>query len=72
MIEEFETKDGIVSFHNSDETARAMADRIINWWKENEYFIGECIQHDNFVINGPNLLANIIDENLKFEVKWKQ
>lgn len=69
----FETDDCKVTFNSGPETKEAVFNKIIEWFKEYQSFSGECIcQSDDPQIYAPQLLGEIADEILKFEVEYKE
>jgi len=64
-----ETEDCIVRFSDSKEVRNKVFDAVITWCFEYELFSGECIhQCDSGQIEAPDLLSNIVDDIIKFDV----
>lgn len=65
--------DGAVAFNNSQATRDEVFDRLIAWYFEHQSFDGECVvQNDNPAMDAPNILAEIADDIIKFDIKWDE
>ena len=68
----FETKDYVVEYPDDIETQKEIFNRVIQFFIGHESFCGESIvQSDGCLIDGPELLAEIADDILKFKVDYK-
>jgi hypothetical protein len=55
----------------NQETKQKVFDAVINWYLENELFSGEAImQSDRGIEGAPELLSDIADDILQFEVEY--
>jgi len=64
-------KDRIVTYDDSQETRNAVFNRVIDWYFMHGSFSGESIvQSDDPSIDAPNILAQIADDIIKFNVVW--
>lgn len=67
-----ETEDFIIKFNDNKEIRDKVFDAVIKWCFEYELFSGECIhQCDSGQIEAPNLLSNIVDDIIKFDVEYR-
>lgn len=71
-MKKFNFDDYTVEINDSEKIRNAVFNAVLNWMKKNEYWHGECIQCDDFMIEGPHLLSDIIDNILKPEVKYDE
>jgi len=54
----------------NQETKQRVFDAVINWYLENELFSGEAImQSDRGIEKAPELLSDIVDDIIQFEVE---
>jgi len=68
-----ETEDCIVKFNDNKDIRDRVFDAVIKWCFEYGLFSGECIhQCDSGQIEAPNLLSNIVDDIIKFDVEYKE
>ncbi len=71
----FEIYDGDakVTYQSTDTINQKVVDKIIAWCKEHNCSCGETLfQNDECMIYAPELLAEIIDDILKFETKFEE
>lgn len=69
MKSEIETDHLIVSYKDDEEVREKVFKRVLGYFKENEIFSGEAIhQDDNAIISAPNVLSDIADDILMFNV----
>lgn len=68
----FRGSDYSVTVNVTDEMKSKTFDAIFEWMKKHEYFNGESIQCDDFVISAPDLISDIIDDIIKPEVKYDE
>lgn len=67
-----ETSDLLLFCDNSDETKQKLFHKIVDFFVERELFNGESItQSDVVSIDAPQLLSEIAEDILKFDVKFK-
>lgn len=61
-----------VTYTDTKEVRDKVFKKLLDYYKRHEAFSGEEImQADDPQIEAPDLLSNIADELLKFEVEWK-
>jgi hypothetical protein len=61
-----------VSYDDSQEVRNAVFERLMIYFNEMEAYSGECIsQSDKCQENMVELLCNIADKIIKFNVKWE-
>lgn len=66
-------KDCVVVYDSSPKTRDAVFDRLIDWYFKHGSFNGESIiQCDDPSIDAPNILAEIADHIIKFDVRWDE
>lgn len=66
-METLNIRDYIYSYDTSVEAARKVVDKIIQWCNKYECTGGEMLcQNDDCIIESPYLVADIIDNILKF------
>ena len=71
-METRETETFVVKFENTPEMAEKVFKKLIDWYFEQESFMGECImQCDNSIIEAPEVLSEIADDIIKFDVDYK-
>lgn len=62
---------GDVSYDDSQEVKDAVFARVMEYFVKHEIFDGESLhQMDNPIIDAPNVLSDICDDIIKFEVKY--
>jgi hypothetical protein len=67
-----ETDDYIVRFMSGDDVKEKVFNALVEWYKKHEAFSGESIcQSDGPTIDATNILSNIADDILAFDVEWK-
>ena len=67
-----ETKDVIATYQDTPEVRDAVFKRVLEYFKKFEAFHGESIhQMDDTIIYAPDVLSDIADDILKFEVCYK-
>lgn len=67
-----ETKDSIITFNADEATKQAVFDRVLAYYVAHDQFFGEGIhQCDETIIDAPNVMSDIADNVLKFQVEWK-
>lgn len=67
MIKTIETKYSTVTYNDTPEIRDAVFERVMQYFKEYECFIGEEIhQSDDPIIYAPNVLSDIADDIIKF------
>ena len=73
MDKEFKIYDGdaVVRYKETDEKKQLLWDRFILFCEKHNANTGESTQNDDFVINAPTFIADIIDEVAGFETGWK-
>jgi hypothetical protein len=70
MIEEFKNDLETVKFERTREKEKAVFDKIIEFCKRHNCFFGECImQSDDPQIYAPELISEIVDDIIEFEVE---
>lgn len=68
-----EIEDGHVSYDIGPETQREVFWKLLGFFIEQGLFTGECImQSDSPSLDGPELLSEIADDIMKFEVEWDE
>ncbi len=66
-------RDCKVSFSDDQEVRDKVFYRLIDWYLGHESFSGESImQCDIPMVDAPNILADIVDKIIKFDVKWDE
>ena len=69
---DFENKWANISYEDTDEIKQQVFDAVVEFCKKYDAFCGETIcQCDTPSLEAPNLLANIVDDIIKFNVVWK-
>lgn len=73
MIKQIEMYDGrmIVKYEETNEKKQMLWDAFINWCKEHNSSTGESFQNDDFQIDAPEFMADVIDKIIMFEIEWK-
>ncbi len=73
MKKEIEMYDGdcVASYEETDENKQILWDRFILFCKTHNASTGESLQNDDFNIDAPNFIADIIDEVIVFGTKWR-
>lgn len=72
MKNEIETEHLIASYTDNEDVREKIFKRVLDYFKENEIFSGEAIhQDDNAIISAPNVLSDIADDILMFNVADK-
>ena len=67
-----EGKDFTVTWEETSEMKEAVYKKVIQWIEEHHAFAGEVLcQSDECIIDAPNLLAEIVDDIIKFNWKSK-
>lgn len=62
-----------VDYECSDEVKDAVFERVVQYFIEHEVFHGESIhQMDNPTIDAPNVMSDICDNIIKFEVAYNE
>ena len=65
------TDDYEITYDDSPEMAKAVFDKLIEWYIDTELFSGESIcQSDTGNIEAPMILSDIADDVIKFDEKW--
>lgn len=62
--------DMIAEYDETPELKDAVFNKIMNWFEKNSFSTGESMQNDNFNIESPEVMAEILDEIIKFKTKW--
>lgn len=63
------TTDLVAKYRDDEAAKQAVFDRVITYFREHECFHGESIhQSDNPIIDAPNVMSDIADNILKFDV----
>lgn len=71
-MKKIETSDFICKYDDSESVKNAVFERVMEFFKTHESFHGEQImQSDSPLIDAPNVLADIADNIIKFNVEWK-
>lgn len=69
---QFQDKYIIVRYEDSDFVKEQVFNAVVEWCKMYSNYSGEVIrQSDVSIIEAPNLIATIVDDNIKFDVEWK-
>jgi hypothetical protein len=67
-----ETDEFIVRFMSNDSTKEKVFTALIEWYKKHGAFSGESIcQCDGPQIDATNILSEIADDIIAFDVEWK-
>lgn len=70
--ESFETENYRVTYEATDEMRNEVFRRVLAFYTKHESFHGECImQSDDPQIYAPELLSEIADEVIKFNIECK-
>lgn len=65
--------DRAVVFRNNQGIRDAVFNALIDWYFKHKSFSGESIvQCDDPSIDAPNILADIADDIIKFDVRWDE
>lgn len=74
MIKEFKIYDSTtVEYNYSEAEALQVVSKIVEWCEKYNISSGESlVQSDNGTIYSPELVADIIDDVLKFKAKWDE
>ncbi len=63
--------DYTVTYEDSQEIKDKVFERVMEYYRKHEQFIGEGImQCDDPIIDAPNVLADIADDIIQFKVKY--
>lgn len=61
-----------VTYDDSPEVHKAVYDRILKWFMEQDHYCGDSIhQSDSTYEDAPNLLTDIAEKCFKFKEKWE-
>ena len=62
-----------VTYNDDDATKQAVFDRVIAYFKKHDAWDGESVfQRDDPLIDASNVLADIADNIIKFDVEYKE
>jgi hypothetical protein len=61
--------DMIARYEETDEKKQQLWDAFIKWCTNHNASTGESIQSDNFVIDAPEFMVDVIDEIICFETE---
>lgn len=62
--------DMIAKYTETDEKKQKLWDALIKWCEEHNASTGESCQNDDFQIDAPDFIADVIDDIIKFETEW--
>lgn len=62
--------DMIAEYEETPELKDAVFNKLINWFQKNSAHSGEAMQNDNFNIEAPEIMADILDDIIKFKTTW--
>lgn len=72
-MRKIETDDCVVKFDDNREVRDKVFEAVVKFFVEHEVFCGESImQCDAPQIDGPELLSEIADDIIKFDVEYKE
>ena len=63
--------DSTAYFEETDEKKQLLWDKMIEFCRKHNSDTGESVQNDDFNIDSPQFMAEVIDDIIKFERKWK-
>jgi UDP:flavonoid glycosyltransferase YjiC (YdhE family) len=75
MKKEFDCFDGeaIASYEETPELKDQVFERVLSFFKSVDHFTGESLQQsDNVQELAPDLVSDIADNIIKFELTWKE
>jgi hypothetical protein len=68
----FETDDYIVEYDDTPELRDAVFDKVMEYFKKHDAYCGESIcQMDDPMIDAPYVMADIVDNIIKFDYDCK-
>lgn len=63
-------KDSVITYDDSPKVRDAVFDKLIAWYFKHQSFEGKSIvQCDDPAMDAPNILADLADDIIKFDVK---
>lgn len=73
MEQEIETYggDAITKYTETEDKRQLVWNRLISFCQEHNSYTGEAMQTDDFVIDAPQFVADLIDEVIRFDTKFK-
>lgn len=57
----------IAEYEETQELKDRVFEKIINWFAVNSFSTGESMQNDNFNIEAPQIMADILDDIIEFK-----
>lgn len=67
------TQEATVTYKDSQTTRDAVFTKVLAWFLDQEIFCGESImQNDATQLTAPELLSEIADDVLQFDVMWDE
>lgn len=73
LMATIETDDMVVKYKDDAETKQRVFDAVVAFFKNQKSFSGESLyQQDSVFEHVPELLADIADDILEFDVTWKE
>jgi len=72
MKKQIEMYDGkmIATYEETHEKKQLLWDAFIDFCKKHNSSSGESFQNDDFQINAPEFIADVIDDIIMFKTKW--
>jgi len=72
MKKEIEMYNGdmIATYNDTQELRDKVFNKVMAWFTKNSFSTGESMQNDNFSIEAPEIMADILDDIICFETKW--
>lgn len=62
--------DMIAAYEETEEKKQQLWDTVINWCKKYNAATAESWQNDDFQIEAPSLMVDVIDEIIQFKTQW--
>jgi hypothetical protein len=63
--------DMVATFDDTQELRNEVFESIVRWIGRHNASSGESMQNDDFVLEAPELLCDIIDDLFQFKTEWK-
>lgn len=63
--------DMIAEYEDTPELKEAVFNKLLTWFSKVSASTGESMQNDDFNIEAPEIMAEILDDIIKFKTTWK-
>lgn len=72
MIKQLKMYDGsmIAEYDETPELKDAVFTKLLTWFQKTNATTGEAMQSDDFNIEAPEIMADILDDIICFKTKW--